>query len=97
MDGVHWRLELSSRLNPKGTALAQLVPNSDLWERMLHALNNRLSPWGLFWLKGHVGVVGNKQADALANRGRLMHPGRVGWLSIMQRRQGNGWLDWDPP
>ena len=97
VDGVRRRLGSGSTFGTRGLVQTGTVPNADLWDRLIRSLENRLMPWGLFWTRGHVGVAGNERADTLANQGRQSHPGRLGWLSIRQKGDGSGWLQWDSP
>jgi ribonuclease HI len=43
------------------------VKNQDLWEALDEAAGRHEIDWK--WVRGHTGVAGNEEADALANRG----------------------------
>ena len=43
------------------------VKNQDLWQALDEAISRHQVKWN--WVRGHTGVVGNEDADALANRG----------------------------
>ncbi len=43
------------------------VKNQDLWEALDAAVGQHEVEWN--WVRGHTGVAGNEEADALANRG----------------------------
>ena len=51
-----------------------LVPNADLWERLLHLISasHALLQW--VWVHSHVEVSGNERADELAECGRKSSP-----------------------
>jgi ribonuclease HI len=49
------------------TADKKPVKNQDLWEALDEAVNRHEIEWR--WVRGHTGVPGNEEADALANRG----------------------------
>ena len=49
------------------TAAKKVVKNQDLWEALDEARDRHDIDWR--WVKGHVGIAGNEEADALANRG----------------------------
>ncbi|MDH4109362.1 MAG: ribonuclease HI [Gammaproteobacteria bacterium] len=49
------------------TAAKQPVKNQDLWIALDEAASRHDVDWR--WVKGHNGVAGNEEADALANRG----------------------------
>ena len=49
------------------TASKQPVKNRDLWIALDEAASRHHVDWR--WVKGHNGVAGNEEADALANRG----------------------------
>jgi len=43
------------------------VKNQDLWQELDEAAGRHEIAWK--WVRGHTGVAGNEEADALANRG----------------------------
>jgi len=49
------------------TANRKPVKNQDLWQALDDAARRHEIRWK--WVKGHTGVAGNEEADALANRG----------------------------
>ena len=49
------------------TANKKPVKNQDLWQALDEAAGLHEIKWK--WVKGHTGVAGNEEADALANRG----------------------------
>ena len=49
------------------TANRKPVKNQDLWQALDDAARRHEIRWN--WVKGHTGVVGNEEADELANRG----------------------------
>ena len=67
------------------TSGRKMVANQDLWLRLEELGSQRVKPWVIKWTQGHVGLVGNERADALANQGRLAHPGRQVWLQRAHR------------
>ena len=51
-----------------------LVPNSDLWEALLLAIDRTQHIIRWAWTPLHQGIPGNERADALAEKGRQDHP-----------------------
>ena len=49
------------------TAAKKPVKNQDLWQVLDEAISLHQVEWN--WVRGHSGVPGNEEADALANRG----------------------------
>jgi len=49
------------------TADKKPVKNQDLWQVLDEAVARHEISWK--WVRGHTGVAGNEEADALANRG----------------------------
>ena len=49
------------------TANKKPVKNQDLWQALDEAVSRHEIKWN--WVRGHTGVDGNEEADALANRG----------------------------
>ncbi len=49
------------------TAAKKPVKNQDLWRELDDAVSRHNIKWN--WVRGHTGVPGNEEADALANRG----------------------------
>lgn len=49
------------------TADRKPVKNQDLWQALDNAVARHNIKWN--WVRGHTGVPGNEEADALANRG----------------------------
>ena len=49
------------------TASKKPVKNQDLWQALDAAISRHQIKWN--WVRGHTGVPGNEEADALANRG----------------------------
>ncbi len=49
------------------TADKKPVKNQDLWQALDEAVGRHEINWK--WVRGHTGVAGNEEADALANRG----------------------------
>jgi ribonuclease HI len=49
------------------TADKKPVKNQDLWQALDEASGRHEIEWK--WVRGHTGVAGNEEADALANRG----------------------------
>ena len=49
------------------TANRKPVKNQDLWQTLDNAAARHDITWK--WVRGHTGVVGNEEADVLANRG----------------------------
>ena len=49
------------------TADKKPVKNQDLWQALDEAVGRHEIDWK--WVRGHTGVAGNEEADALANRG----------------------------
>ena len=50
------------------------VPNSDLWEALLLAIDRTQHIIRWAWSPSHQGIPGNERADALAEKGRQDHP-----------------------
>ena len=50
------------------------VPNSDLWEAVLLAIDSTRHVIRWAWSPSHQGITGNERADALAEKGRQDHP-----------------------
>ena len=49
------------------TAAKKPVKNQDLWQALDQAISLHEIEWK--WVRGHSGVPGNEEADALANQG----------------------------
>jgi ribonuclease HI len=49
------------------TSSRKPVKNQDLWRELEEAVSKHNIKW--HWVRGHTGVPGNEEADALANRG----------------------------
>ena len=49
------------------TSARKPVKNQDLWQQLDEAIARHEIEWR--WVRGHTGVPGNEEADALANRG----------------------------
>lgn len=49
------------------TSAKKPVKNQDLWQQLDKAIERHEIEWR--WVRGHTGVPGNEEADALANRG----------------------------
>ena len=49
------------------TKAKKSVKNQDLWQALDEAVGQHEVEWN--WVRGHTGVAGNEEADALANRG----------------------------
>lgn len=49
------------------TAAKKPVKNQDLWKALDEAIERHQIEWK--WVRGHTGVPGNEEADALANQG----------------------------
>ena len=66
MDGIMSWMDGWKRRGWK-TANKKPVKNQDLWQALEEAAARHEINWN--WVKGHTGVPGNEEADALANRG----------------------------
>lgn len=66
MDGINQWLPNWKKRGWK-TASRQPVKNRDLWQALDEATDRHRIEW--HWVRGHTGVPGNEEADALANRG----------------------------
>jgi ribonuclease HI len=65
-DGITSWLQNWKKRNWK-TADRKPVKNQDLWQALDEAASRHEIEWK--WVRGHTGVAGNEEADALANRG----------------------------
>ena len=66
MDGINqWMLGWKKR--DWKTAARKPVKNQDLWQALDAAVSKHNIKW--HWVRGHTGVPGNEEADALANLG----------------------------
>ena len=66
MDGIMSWMDGWKRRGWK-TANKKPVKNQDLWQALEAATERHEIHWN--WVKGHTGIAGNEEADALANRG----------------------------
>ena len=66
MDGINNWLPNWKRRGWK-TSAKKPVKNQDLWQALDKAREPHRIKW--HWVRGHTGVPGNEEADALANRG----------------------------
>jgi ribonuclease HI len=66
MDGINKWMPAWKKRGWK-TANKKPVKNQDLWQLLDQAVSRHEIKWN--WVKGHTGVQGNEDADALANRG----------------------------
>ena len=66
MEGINSWMERWKQRGWK-TAKKKPVKNQDLWQALDEAAERHEISWN--WVKGHTGVAGNEEADALANRG----------------------------
>jgi ribonuclease HI len=66
MDGIMSWMDAWKRRGWK-TADKKPVKNQDLWQALEEAAARHEINWN--WVRGHTGVPGNEEADALANRG----------------------------
>ena len=66
MDGIMSWMDGWKRRGWK-TAKKKPVKNQDLWQALEAAAKRHEIHWN--WVKGHAGIPGNEEADALANRG----------------------------
>jgi ribonuclease HI len=66
MDGIMSWMDGWKRRGWK-TAKKKPVKNQDLWQALEVAAERHEIHWN--WVKGHAGIWGNEEADALANRG----------------------------
>ncbi len=66
MDGITSWMDNWKQRNWK-TADKKPVKNQDLWQALEEAAGRHEIEWK--WVRGHTGVAGNEEADALANRG----------------------------
>lgn len=66
MDGINKWMPAWKKRGWK-TANKKPVKNQDLWQELDDAVSRHKIKWK--WVRGHTGVDGNEEADALANRG----------------------------
>jgi ribonuclease HI len=66
MDGITSWLDAWKQRDWK-TAGRKPVKNQDLWQALEEAASRHEIKWK--WVRGHTGITGNEEADALANRG----------------------------
>ena len=66
MDGINKWLPNWKKRGWK-TAAKKPVKNQDLWQELDAVAAKHNIKWN--WVRGHTGVPGNEEADALANRG----------------------------
>jgi ribonuclease HI len=66
MDGINQWMPAWKKRGWK-TANKKPVKNQDLWQALDEAVSRHKIKWN--WVRGHTGVEGNEEADALANRG----------------------------
>jgi ribonuclease HI len=66
MDGINDWMPNWKRRGWK-TSARKPVKNKDLWQALDEAISRHQIKWN--WVRGHTGVPGNEEADALANRG----------------------------
>lgn len=66
MDGINLWLPNWKKRGWK-TSARKPVKNQDLWRELDEAASRHTIRW--HWVRGHTGVAGNEEADALANRG----------------------------
>jgi ribonuclease HI len=66
MDGINQWMPAWKKRGWK-TANKKPVKNQDLWQELDDAVSRHKIKWK--WVRGHTGVDGNEEADALANRG----------------------------
>jgi len=66
MDGINQWMPAWKKRGWK-TANKKPVKNQDLWQELDEAVSRHEIKWK--WVRGHTGVDGNEEADALANRG----------------------------
>ena len=66
MDGINKWMPAWKKRGWK-TANKKPVKNQDLWQALDEAVSRHKIKWN--WVRGHTGVEGNEEADALANRG----------------------------
>jgi len=66
MDGINQWMPAWKKRGWK-TANKKPVKNQDLWQELDEAVSRHKIKWK--WVRGHTGVDGNEEADALANRG----------------------------
>jgi ribonuclease HI len=66
MDGINRWMPAWKKRGWK-TANKKPVKNQDLWQELDDAVSRHKINWK--WVRGHTGVDGNEEADALANRG----------------------------
>ncbi len=66
MDGINRWMPAWKKRGWK-TANKKPVKNQDLWQELDEAVSRHKIKWK--WVRGHTGVDGNEEADALANRG----------------------------
>jgi ribonuclease HI len=66
MDGINQWLPGWKKRGWK-TSAKKPVKNQDLWQALDEAISRHEIKWK--WVRGHTGVAGNEEADALANRG----------------------------
>jgi ribonuclease HI len=66
MDGINQWMPAWKKRGWK-TANKKPVKNQDLWQELDEAVSRHEITWK--WVRGHTGVDGNEEADALANRG----------------------------
>ncbi len=66
MDGINSWMDTWKQRGWK-TANRKPVKNQDLWQALDEASRRHEIKWK--WVRGHTGVAGNEEADALANRG----------------------------
>ena len=66
MDGINKWMHAWKKRGWK-TANRKPVKNQELWQELDEAVSRHKIKWK--WVRGHTGVDGNEEADALANRG----------------------------
>ena len=71
-----WRSNKWRKRTPNGQGRSRPVPDAAYWQA-IDLLLNQSPNIKIEWCKAHVGVAGNEVADGLAQRGRLMHCGRI--------------------
>jgi ribonuclease HI len=81
-----WRNNGWKRINPNTRARPRKIPDAGLWQEM-DALLGANSNVIVKWCKGHSGIEGNEQADALARSGEFI--GQTEQLPFRTKRSMN--------